>query len=160
VEDAIAVNKPLFEGTQVQIIREFSCDKIILIDRVKLLHIIVNLIKNSIESVLATHDTNKIITVRTEKHDETHIAIQIIDNGVGVPEENLEKIFSFGFTTKKTGHGFGMHTSANFTTEVGGKLVAESLGVNQGATMTLILPVAPEKKVKNTSDTSSHANAL
>jgi signal transduction histidine kinase len=127
---------------------------------VKLLHIIVNLIKNSIESVLATHDTNKIITVRTEKHDETHIAIQIIDNGVGVPEENLEKIFSFGFTTKKTGHGFGMHTSANFTTEVGGKLVAESLGVNQGATMTLILPVAPEKKVKNTSDTSSHANAL
>lgn len=73
--------------------------------------------------------------------------IQVIDNGIGILPENLTKIFTFGFTTKKSGHGFGMHTSANFTNEIGGKLSADSMGLNQGATITLIFPISPEKKI-------------
>lgn len=147
VEDALAVNKPLYENTPIQIIEEFDFADPILIDRVKLLHILVNLFKNSIESVLASENQNKIITIRIQKQDDNHIILQVIDNGVGIEKENLDKIFTFGFTTKKTGHGFGMHTSANFSNEIGGKLSAESAGLDQGATISLVLPISPEKKI-------------
>ena len=65
------------------------------------------------------------------------------DNGVGIPPESISKIFNYGFTTKKNGHGFGLHTCANAATEMGGQLTVESEGVDKGATFTLILPLQP-----------------
>ena len=96
---------------------------------------------------MASDNPEKNITIRIDKQDDNHVKIEVIDNGVGIKEENLKKIFNFGFTTKKTGHGFGMHTSANFTTEIGGTLSADSPGLNLGATITLIIPTSPEKKI-------------
>ena len=70
------------------------------------------------------------------------VQIIVTDNGVGIPAENITRIFGFGFTSKKTGHGFGLHTSAIAAKEMGGSLVAQSNGVGKGATFTLELPVA------------------
>jgi signal transduction histidine kinase len=64
----------------------------------------------------------------------------VADNGVGISEDNLTKIFSHGFTTKKGGHGFGLHSSALASSEMGGSLNVYSDGVGQGATFTLELP--------------------
>jgi len=60
---------------------------------------------------------------------------------MGIAPENLARIFSHGFTTKKEGHGFGLHSSANAAAEMGGHLSVMSDGVDQGATFTLELPV-------------------
>ena len=65
-------------------------------------------------------------------------------NGVGILPENLTRIFAHGFTTKKHGHGFGLHSGALAAQEMGGSLRAESLGVRRGATFTLELPVASD----------------
>jgi signal transduction histidine kinase len=63
------------------------------------------------------------------------------DNGVGIPPANLVRIFSHGFTTKKDGHGFGLHSGALAAKQLGGSLTVESEGSNKGATFTLELPI-------------------
>ena len=60
--------------------------------------------------------------------------IKIIDNGKGIPRENLVKIFNYGFTTKEHGHGFGLHSAANALTEMGSSITAKSDGAGKGAT--------------------------
>ena len=72
---------------------------------------------------------------------EERIRISVIDNGVGIAPENLNRIFSHGFTTRKDGHGFGLHSSALAARELGGSLRAYSDGVGCGATFVLELPV-------------------
>ena len=71
------------------------------------------------------------------------VDIAVIDNGVGIPPENLTRIFNHGFTTKKDGHGFGLHSGALAAQEMGGSLRAQSEGAGHGATFTLELPTGP-----------------
>ncbi|HKI70203.1 MAG TPA: ATP-binding protein, partial [Verrucomicrobiae bacterium] len=71
--------------------------------------------------------------------------IQVADNGVGIREENLSRIFSHGFTTRRNGHGFGLHSSGLAVRELGGTLQGQSEGQNQGATFTLRLPYQQPK---------------
>jgi signal transduction histidine kinase len=73
--------------------------------------------------------------------DGARVRIEIADSGVGIPRENLSRVFTHGFTTKKTGHGFGLHASANAATEMGGALSVQSDGPGLGATFILELPV-------------------
>jgi sensor histidine kinase regulating citrate/malate metabolism len=68
------------------------------------------------------------------------VKISVVDNGVGIPPENLARIFNHGFTTKKDGHGFGLRSGAIAATEMGGSLSAQSEGARRGATFTLELP--------------------
>jgi len=67
---------------------------------------------------------------------------------VGIPRENLDRIFSYGFTTRAEGHGFGLHSSALAARELGGTLRAESPGPGMGATFTLTLPIAAPEPAK------------
>jgi signal transduction histidine kinase len=66
------------------------------------------------------------------------------DDGVGIPRENMTRIFQHGFTTNKNGHGFGLHVSANAATEMGAKLTAESDGPGRGAAFFLDIPIETE----------------
>ena len=63
-----------------------------------------------------------------------------MDNGIGIPPENLTRIFNHGFTTRKDGHGFGLHSGALAAKEMGGSLTVHSGGTGQGAAFTLELP--------------------
>jgi signal transduction histidine kinase len=69
------------------------------------------------------------------------LSITVSDNGVGIPPENLTRLFSQGFTTKKKGHGFGLHSSALTAAEMKGRLTCTSPGPGRGATFTLELPL-------------------
>ena len=71
------------------------------------------------------------------------MTIAISDDGIGIPAENLARIFNFGFTTRKNGHGFGLHSSALAARELGGSLHALSDGSGRGATFVLDLPGQP-----------------
>jgi signal transduction histidine kinase len=68
----------------------------------------------------------------------------INDNGIGILPENITRIFSHGFTTRKDGHGFGLHSAALAAQEMGGTLNGQSDGADRGATFILELPCAPK----------------
>lgn len=120
--------------------------KPILIDKIKLLQILVNLINNAKESLVQADKNEKLLKIAVSKNTENRLIIKITDNGMGIPKKNLAGIFAYGFTTKQEGHGFGLHTSALDAKEMGGKLIAESEGVGKGATFMLDLPCQyPEK---------------
>ena len=89
-------------------------------------------------TIPARHD--KQITLRIANGDG-RVKISVIDNGVGIPPENLTRIFNHGFTTRKEGHGFGLHSGAQAAKEMGGTLTAFSDGIGRGATFTLELPL-------------------
>ena len=67
---------------------------------------------------------------------------------MGLPPENLTRIFGHGFTTKADGHGFGLHSCALAAGQMGGSLRAESEGPGRGATFILELPLKNHGDVK------------
>ena len=75
------------------------------------------------------------------------LRVEVIDTGVGISGDNLTRIFSHGFTTKKNGQGFGLYSSALAASEMGGTLGVRSDGVGTGATFTVELPTAQEPRV-------------
>ncbi len=113
----------------------------ILLDKQKFLQIVVNLISNAKNAVLESSLSLRQIRIRLSRQGRDRARIEISDNGVGIPGENLTRIFSQGFTTRKTGHGFGLHSAANLATELAGSLNAISAGPGQGATFILEIPI-------------------
>jgi signal transduction histidine kinase len=73
---------------------------------------------------------------------ERVLRIEVKDSGSGISAATLARLFSAGFTTKPRGHGYGLHSAANAARQMGGELKAASDGPGQGATFTLIVPVA------------------
>lgn len=123
----------------IQVIKNFNKLKPVMIDKVKLLQILVNLIQNAKDAVTGSSNANKKITFKI-KSNASHFIIEIEDNGIGIAKENLTRIFAYGFTTKEHGHGFGLHTCAVSAKEMGGSLQVTSAGLNKGATFILELP--------------------
>jgi signal transduction histidine kinase len=76
------------------------------------------------------------------------VKIVVADNGIGIPAENLTKIFNHGFTTRESGHGFGLHSGANAAKEMGGTLAAHSEGLGKGAEFTLELTTTTASRRK------------
>ncbi len=148
LEDAIQIYIDDFKKGNVTIIREYDANEEILIDKSKLHQILVNLIHNAKDSLLdPSVQNNAHDREQAEKKmilrildNQNYLILQVIDNGVGISPENIIKIFSFGFSTKKTGHGFGLHSSALAANEMGGTLTAKSDGLNKGAIFSLKLP--------------------
>lgn len=112
----------------------------ILVDKVKLLQILANLIRNAKDALIEAGGKEKKLKLITTISTTNYMQIQVIDNGIGIDPENLERIFSFGYTTKQKGHGFGLHSSAFLAKEMGGSLKVTSEGLGKGATFTLELP--------------------
>lgn len=107
-------------------------------DRHKLLQIVTNLLMNACDSLRDKPGGH--VDIRTTTLDGDRVAIEVIDDGSGIAKEHLERIFNHGFTTKPTGHGFGLHGSACAAIELGGTLSANSDGPSCGATFTVTLP--------------------
>ncbi len=147
-EDAIQINSAGLERHGTRLIREFEELGDVEIDKQKLLQILVNLISNAKYALSGSNKEEKLVIIRIYKHSEARFRIEVADNGVGVSKDNLAKIFSHGFTTKKDGHGFGLHSSALASKEMGGSLTVHSDGVGQGATFTLELPFKPTEVMK------------
>jgi len=150
VEDALAINASSLERYGVEVVREFHSTPDVSVDRHKVLQILVNLISNAKAALIEPNIREKRLTLRTTHDGNGHVAISITDTGIGIPRENLTRIFQHGFTTKKHGHGFGLHSGALAAAELGGELSAHSEGPGHGATFTLTLPIS------SATDSESH----
>ncbi len=109
-------------------------------------HVLQNLFVNAIEAIIATGQTSGTIEVSAAARSlsgQAFIDLAIRDDGVGIAPEHLSEIFNRGFSTKKESRrGAGLHWCANSVTAMFGKIYAESAGLNQGATLHVLLKVA------------------
>ncbi len=141
VEDALRINSNALDRHAVEVKRDLGDVPPLVVDRHKVLQILVNLISNAKYAVSATSRKEKLVTLRVEKAGDDRVFIHVIDNGIGIAPENLARVFVHGFTTRPDGHGFGLHSGALAAAELGGKLTARSDGPDRGATFTLELPL-------------------
>ena len=146
VEDSLRMNEGAFSRHGVTIVREFGDVPLVQVDKHKVLQILVNVVRNAKYACAEAAGGTKCVTVRVRAAHGS-ILLSVSDTGVGIPKENLERIFNHGFTTRADGHGFGLHSSALAAKQLGGSLRAESAGPGQGATFTLTLPLTSPESI-------------
>jgi PAS domain S-box-containing protein len=139
-EDSLRMNEGAFSRHGVTVVRDFTEVPLVQVDKHKVLQILVNVIRNAKYACAELPGGEKRVTVRI-RATPSSITVAVIDTGIGIAPENLERIFIHGFTTRADGHGFGLHSSALAARELGGSLYASSPGRGQGATFTLTLPL-------------------
>ena len=140
VEAAIQMNASSLARHDITLFRDYQTRPMITTDKHRVIQILINLVRNAKQACDESGRTDKQIAVRTTGDDRS-VKITVSDNGVGIPAENLDRIFNQGFTTKKTGHGFGLHNSAIAAKEIGGSLTVQSGGPGRGAAFILDLPL-------------------
>jgi PAS domain S-box-containing protein len=138
LEDALRIHRAAIMRHDINIIQEFAQAPQVLADKHKVLQILVNLLSNAKHAM--KQSSAKTLTLKIETTAET-VRVSVTDSGMGIPPENMTRIFAHGFTTKKDGHGFGLHSGALAAKQMGGELRAASEGSGKGATFTLELPL-------------------
>jgi len=141
VESALKVNDAGLLRHHVTVVREYEAIAPVTTDKHKVVQILVNLIGNAKYALSDSARDEKRLTIRIGSSGDDRVKVEVKDNGVGIARENLSRIFRHGFTTKKHGHGFGLHSSALAAKELDGTLSVHSEGPGQGATFTLELPL-------------------
>ena len=139
VDDALRMNAGAFARHEVIVERDFQSQPVLLLEKHKVLQILVNLMRNAKYACDDSGRSDKRMIIRVSS-EGGRVKIAVIDNGVGIPAENVTRIFNHGFTTRKEGHGFGLHNGALVAKELGGSLTVTSAGPGKGAAFTLELP--------------------
>lgn len=142
MEASLQMNADALGRHGVTVVREFEKVPKIVLDKHGVLQILVNLTSNAKHACSASDRDDRQIALRIARQANA-IAMSISDNGVGIPPENIARVFNHGFTTRQDGHGFGLHSSALTAKELGGSLQVHSDGLGHGATFTLAIPLQP-----------------
>ena len=141
IDDALRMSAGSRARQEVTVVKEIADLPLLPLDRHRVLLILVNLISNAKQALDGVIDRSPCITFVVSLADGPVLRITVADNGNGIASEDLARIFSHGFTTRKDGHGFGLHSCALAAMEMGGSLAVHSDGAGQGATFTLDIPV-------------------
>jgi signal transduction histidine kinase len=155
IEDAVRLNFESLERHEIKIRREYSPLPPVTIEKHKMLQILVNLIQNAKYAMSESGSQDKLLILRLEGAEGGGARVSVIDNGIGIPPENLTKIFAHGFTTRKGGHGFGLHSGALAAQQLGGSLIAQSEGLSKGAVFIVEIPASPARGSKKAPGPSS-----
>lgn len=142
MENAVQINGAAFERDQIQVRREYQPVPQFLVERHKVLQILINLLSNARHALESSPRANRQVTLSIFPKGAERVCLQVSDNGSGIESQNLGRIFNQGFTTRQDGHGFGLHSGANAAKEMNGALCVRSDGPGQGASFTLELPLA------------------
>lgn len=129
-------------GLRVETVEDSPPPHFVHADRSAVVQILINLLANARAALTGATSGAPHITLRLHPAGE-NLALSVIDNGIGIPPDQIISIFSYGFTTKSGGHGFGLHNAANTARLLGGSLHVYSAGAGHGATFTLELPRLP-----------------
>jgi predicted ATPase/signal transduction histidine kinase/tRNA A-37 threonylcarbamoyl transferase component Bud32 len=140
ITDALRIQLPALQRHGIRITQQLEAVPKVKVDKHKVLQILINLISNAKYALDVIPEGQRHLCVRL-RAEENRALIQLVDNGMGIAPELRERLFSHGFTTRKGGHGFGLHSSALTAGLLGGRLTLESAGLGQGATATLELPL-------------------
>jgi DNA-binding LacI/PurR family transcriptional regulator/signal transduction histidine kinase len=136
LDDAIKLMTEPLDNYQIKITKDYRAKPQVLVQRMKLFHILLNLISNAKDALMETETNERGLTF-TIHQDDMGKYIRIRDNGYGLSGNLLEKIFDYGYTNPKNGHELGLHSCNKYMTEMGGKIWAESEGPGKGTTFVL-----------------------
>ena len=114
-----------------------------LADKIQIQQIVLNLVRNSMESMNDNGHTRRDLTIRTSKPTDDTIEVSIQDSGHGVPAEVLENIFDSFFTTRTDGLGLGLSICRSLVEVHGGQLWVTA-GAGTGATFHFTMPATTE----------------
>jgi C4-dicarboxylate-specific signal transduction histidine kinase len=146
MEDALRMNAASLARHRISVVKDFADIPSLLLDKHLVLQILINLIGNAKWAMVGVPDRPHQITLRmesAERADGARLSVHVEDNGEGIAPEHLTRLFAHGFTTRKNGHGFGLHSCALAAKEMGGTITARSDGRGKGAVFTLELPANP-----------------
>ncbi|CRL99696.1 DAHL domain-containing protein [Pseudomonas sp. 24 R 17] len=141
MEDALRMNAGALNRHNVTVVKHYAQLPEILADKHRLLLIMVNLISNAKYAMSTLSDRPRQMTLTVQSLNDDTLQISVKDEGEGIPAENMTRIFTHGFTTRKEGHGFGLHSCALAAVEMNGQLSAHSDGPGLGAVFTLTIPL-------------------
>ncbi|MDX1837292.1 sensor histidine kinase [Legionella taurinensis] len=145
IEELLLLYASRLRKTNINVERQFNQTPPFVSVKNKIQQILINLIKNAVDSLAISDQKLKRLIIKVElMEDKKLLLILVSDNGSGISKDHLQKIFSFGFTTKQEGHGYGLHNCALLANELGGQLRVDSAGLGQGATFTLSIPFEVE----------------
>ncbi len=146
VEDALVLVTASFSRHSVRIDKNYDKTPPTPVQKSKLIHVLTNILKNAKESLSGKPPEERLIVIDVGCVPNACVFIRLADNGQGIHRRQLSKIFTHGFTTKRNGRGFGLHTCANYMTEMGGSIEVDSEGRGKGAVFTLKFPLAAEER--------------
>ena len=144
VESAVKMHANAYTRHQIQLVRKFEPVGEVTVDRHKVLQILVNLLHNAKHACVESGKAEKQVVIHIQPVGTDRVKVEVTDNGIGMSPEVRARLFSHGFTTRKDGHGFGLHSAALAAKELGGELTANSDGLGFGATFVLEMPLAPK----------------
>lgn len=126
--DIFNENYIIFSAEKEEILAKF--------DRTQLIRVVTNLVKNAIQAVQEVKDPKILVRVEEQEQD---VVISVADNGVGIAEENTEKVFEPKFTTKTSGMGLGLAMVKNIIETYDGSISFTSK-LNKGTIFTVRIP--------------------
>ncbi len=139
IDTVLKMQADMLSKHHIHVVKQFNPAYKIKIHKTKFIHVLINLVKNAKDSMLNQAEENRKLVIGVDQvDDQVHITVE--DNGEGIAEAIKVQLFHHGFTTKKDGHGFGLHNSANYMQEMQGEIRVESKGPKQGAIFTLVVP--------------------
>ncbi|WP_044871343.1 DAHL domain-containing protein [Pseudomonas sp. LFM046] len=141
IEDALRMNSAALVRHHVDVVKDYNEMPRMLLDKHRMLLILINLISNAKYAMSNHTEGARVMTISAALVAGNHLRISVKDQGEGISAENLKRIFTHGFTTRKEGHGFGLHSCALAAREMNGVLSVHSDGVGLGAVFTLEIPV-------------------
>jgi signal transduction histidine kinase len=144
VDDVLALQSYEIDKYHVKVEKDYQPSVTLSSDRHKVLQILTNLIGNAIQAMHQNYD-ERLLRIQVYREGNQVVAT-VTDNGVGISAEQMESMFRYGYTTKKYGHGFGLHSCSIDAKILGGTLTCASEGTDKGATFTLMLPIHTTKR--------------
>jgi len=161
IVDMLDMLKPQPMMADIKLILDHqAANDTVLADPDKLKQVFLNIVMNSIDAMEANQtkdgSQDKMLSIRTNvvsktqpdpRENGSRVHIEFIDNGPGIPAENLNRIFDPFYTTKDTGKGtgLGLSVSLRIVEDMGGDIKAKS-EKGKGTTMTVILPLYENSK--------------
>lgn len=150
IDNALSLQAGSIERHGLIVEKDLNATDTIVAQRSKMIHVLVNIFKNAKEAMANNPQNEKKLFIKTWQ-DAEKVYLSITDNGPGIDPKYLNKIFTQGFTTKKRGHGFGLHSSANYIAEIGGTINVSNRKNGKGATFKIAFQKIekPQKAPKN-----------
>jgi PAS domain S-box-containing protein len=142
LEQALRLNERTLLQHKVQLQRQYSEVPPVEVEKHKVLQILVNLVRNAQQALEKNDPADRQITLRVRARGKEKVVVSVLDNGMGISAKDLRRVGEYGFTTRKNGHGFGLHSSVLTARELGGDLQVHSDGPGKGAAFTLELPLS------------------
>lgn len=149
INDSLKVMGDHLKEANIQILtNQVSEEDTVLVDKDEFIQCATNLIRNSIQSLKSSQDSDRRILRISSSYNNGQINVDFYDNGSGISKENQKRLFETQFSTKskEEGTGLGLSISRRFIRAVGGDLFLLSSHPQNGTTFRLTLPAQIKSK--------------